>query len=281
VNAHIKARIAAHYADWRHQHPGGAVGVKEKNTLLAAAIRTIPPEVVRAAWHKAGLYPYTLATTPFAETGISLVTTSTAEVPASPPASTQSDTNPPSAKKMAIADAVWDIIKETVVKPAQEVQAAQATTATKRKRAAGVLSTTVGAIVTGDLLSACEEEAQKKEAEVRQKKEAAYKKAVEARNATIAKYHEAIERHALYRDDLNKLTIEHIKAILRVQLGDAAKGMKSKPQWVEYMESKMPTNGLCLDPNFHSLPQIEVPPEGEVVLEGEDEEEDESEEETE
>jgi hypothetical protein len=65
---------------------------------------------------------------------------------------------PPSAKKAPVAEEVWEVLKECVVTPAQEVMKELADVQAKRKRCAGVLSTMVGVVVTQELTDMCQQE---------------------------------------------------------------------------------------------------------------------------
>jgi hypothetical protein len=86
VNANLKASIADLYATWRARHPTVNVGVAEKNHFISTGYTRIPAEVVRSAWKRTGLVPYTLPEKAGGDMGgpLSLVTTSTAAIPATP-----------------------------------------------------------------------------------------------------------------------------------------------------------------------------------------------------
>ncbi len=103
------------------------------------------------------------------------------------------------------------------------------------------------------------------------KRDAARASALKSREACLNFYHDGLARLS-QSADLSKLNITHIKAILRVQYHDTAKGAKGKDALVQLLSDKAAVSPICMNSATHTLPPIEDNP---VV--GQEDEEDEEE----
>ncbi len=144
MNAFVKSQIAQINSKWRAKNPRAPMSIPTLNSAITEAWGNVTNNLVRAAWGRSGLHPFTLHTTALDGAALSLL------------AAPVSDACPPVAKKSREHEEVWAVIEANYVTSSQEAAQYENDNKVKRKIAPGKFATNFGAMYSEELERQCE-----------------------------------------------------------------------------------------------------------------------------